>query len=168
MLSKKILCFAFVIITVFSFTVSVSALSGTSYSDLPSTSSQVNNLINYAMSYDDFITSDYVCYRDEANSYYLVWSDEITWSGSKITADDIKYVRYYRPSNTSSWQYSFGEDDTFSFSTAYIVTSNVYGLGTVSELFETYYYQRNLMLLFIVITAFVLVIAFVSLKGGKK
>ncbi len=165
---KKILCIVFVVITVFLFTVSASALSGTSYSDLPSTSSQVNNLINYAMSYDDFINSDYVCYRDEANSYYLVWSDEMTLSNSKVTAEDIKYVRYYRPSNTSTWQYYYGEDDTFSLTSAYLVTSNIKGFGTVSELFETYYYQRNLTILFIVITAFVLVIAFVSLKGGKK
>ena len=165
---KKILCIVFVVITVFLFTVSASALSGTSYSDLPSTSSQVDNLVNYAMSYDDFINSDYVCFRDEANSYYLVWSDEMTLSNSKVTAEDIKYVRYYRPSNNSNWQYYYGEDDTFSLTSAYLVTSNIKGFGTVSELFETYYYQRNLTILFIVITAFVLVIAFVSLKGGKK
>lgn len=167
-MSKKILCIVFVVITVFLFTVSASALSATSYADLPSTSSQVTNLINYAMSFDDFITSDYVCFRDDSNSYYLVWSDDITWSGSQISAGDIKYVRYYRTSSTASWQYGYGTDTSFNFSTAYLVTSNIQGLGSTSSVFETYYHQYNIMLLVILLTGFMLVIAFTSLKGGKS
>lgn len=165
---KKILCIFFVVITVFLFTVSASALSATSYGDLPSTSSQVTNLINYAMSFDDFITSDYVCFRDSQYSYYLVWSDDITWQGSTISADDIKYVRYFRNNNYDEWQYGYGSDTSFTFSTAYLVTSNVQGLGSTSSVFETYYHQHNIMLLFILLTGFILVVAFTSLKGGKS
>ncbi len=165
---KKILCIVFVVITVFLFTVSATALSATSYGDLPSTSSQATNLITYAMSFDDFITSDYVCFRDDLNSYYCVWSDDITWSGSTISADDIKYVRYWRSSNTSSWQYGYGSDTSFSFSTAYLITSNVPGLGSTSSVFETFYFQHNFMILGIVFTSFLMVIAFISLRGGKE
>lgn len=167
-MSKKIICIVFVVITVFLFTVSASALSATSYSDLPSTSSQATNLITYAMSFDDFITSDYVCFRDSQYSYYCVWSDEITWSGSTISADNIKYVRYFRNNTYDEWQYGYGIDTSFTFSTAYLVTSNVPGLGSTSSVFETYYFQHNFMILGIVFTGFLLVIAFTSLKGGKS
>lgn len=165
---KKILCIFFVIITVFLFTVSASALSVTSSGDLVSTSTQATNLINYAMSFDDFITSDWVCFRNDTNSYYLVWSDDITWSGSKISADYIKYVRYYRTSNQADWVYSSGTDTSFTFSTAYIVTSNIAGLGQTSSVFDNYYFHHNFILLGILFTGFLLVIAFTSLKGGKK
>ena len=165
---KKVLCIFFVIITVFLFTVSASALSCSSYSDLPSTSSQVTALVNYAMSFDDFVYSDWVCYRDDVNTYYLVWADEMTWSGSTVSADNVKYVTYYRESNTSSWRYGYGSDSKFTFSTAYLVTTNIQGFGSMSDIFETYYFQRNFILLGILFTGFLLVIAFTSLKGGKK
>lgn len=165
---KKLLCFVFVVITVFLFTVSASALSGSSYSDLPSISSQVTALVNYAMSFDDFVYSEWVCYRSDNNTYYLVWADEMTWSGSTVSANNVKYVTYYRESNTMSWRYGYGSDSKFTFSTAYLVTTNIHGLGSMSDTFETYYFQRNFMLLGILFTGFLLVIAFTSLKGGKK
>lgn len=158
----------FSIITVFLFSISSFALSGTSYGDLTSTSSQAVNLINYAMSFDDFINSEWVCYRDDTNSYYLVWSDEMIWQGSTVSASDVKYVRYWRENNQASWKYGYGTDNNFTFSTAYLCTSNVPGLGSISEVFESYYYQHNFLVLGVLFTSFILVIAFVSLKGGKK
>ena len=165
---KKILCIVFVVITVFLFTVSASALSGSSYGDLVSTSSQANSLISYAMSFDDFITSKWVCYRDDANSYYLVWSDDMKWQGSTVSATDVKYVRYWRDNNQTSWQYGYGSDSKFTFSTAYLCTSNIQGLGSTSEFFESYYFRHNFILLGILFTGLLLVIAFTSLKGGKS
>lgn len=167
-MTKKILCILLVVITVFLFTVSVSAFSATSYSDLTSTSSQATNLINYAMSFDDFMYSDYVCFRDDSNSYYCVWSDDITWSGSQITAGDIKYVRYYRTSNTADWRYGYGTDTSFRFSTAYLVTSNIQGLGSTSELYETYKTQSNLIGLIVAIGSFAFALMLIKMKGGQN
>lgn len=165
---KKILCIIFVVITVFLFTVSASALTGSSYSDLPSTSSQVTSLINYAMSFDDFLYSEWVCYRDDTNSYYLVWADDMTWQGSTVSADNVKYVRYWRENNQASWRYGYGSDSKFTFSTAFLCTTNIQGLGSMSDVFERYYFQENFITLGIVFTGLLLVIAFTSLKGGKS
>lgn len=167
-IGKRILCIFFVLITLFLFTVSSFALSATSYGDLPSTSSQAINLLNYAMSFDDFMYSDYVCFRDSQYSYYLVWSADITWSGSTISADDIKYVRYFRNSNYDEWQYGYGTDTSFTFSTAYLVTSNIQGLGSTSAVYETYKTQSNLIGLIVAIGSFAFALMLIKMKGGQN
>jgi len=49
-------------------------ISGT-YDDMESTSSQAENLIDYASSYESFMDSDFVVFHDSQYSYYIVWGD---------------------------------------------------------------------------------------------
>lgn len=161
MMIKKFLCLFLIVISAFLlFSSSASALSGTSYSDLPGSSSQVTNLINYAASY--------VCFRDSVNSYYCVWSDDITWSGSNISGTNVWYVRYYRNSTYDTWMYSHGTDSSFTFSTSYLVTSNITGLGSTSQVYEEYKAQELYTGFLVAIGSFVFALMLIRLRGGQN
>lgn len=147
----------FVLIAVFLlFSLPCSALTFSStYSDLTSTSSQVTNLINYAMNYDTFIASDYVCFRPSQYEYYIVWGD-LDLNGSTVSSSkEVEYIRYYRESTYGEYNYDYGSDSSFSLSSSYINTSNLDTYGFSSSVHNTYYYQYVVHGLLVLIVAFV-------------
>lgn len=166
---KKILLFllSFVLL-VSAMTFSSSALTvSDTYSDVASTSSQAVNLVNYAMSYDDFINSDFVVFCDEQYSYYIVWSDELSYDGSTVTGTDIQYIHYYRSGSSGSYSYSYqyGTDTSFGLSSSYVCTSNIDDFGFKSAVFEEYYEQYELKWFLILIGSFLFVLMISALRG---
>lgn len=166
--------FSFIILTVvlmscgLSFSSSALSVAGT-YSDVASTASQANNLINYAMSYDSFIDSDFVIFCDQQYSYYIVWSDELTVDGSAVSGSDIEYIHYYRQSVTGSqYTYVYGTDSIFNLFSDNICTSNLPEFGFSSSVFAQYEYQHHITLLFILIASFGFVITIKLLRGSKS
>ena len=121
------------------------------YADLVGTSSQAVNLLNYAMNFDSFRDSDFVIFNDEQYSYYIVWGKDFTYTSSTVVGSDVEYVRYYRSGSTGSYQYYYtkGSENSFSLTYDNLVTSNLNEVGVVSPTYETYEYQYNTTLLFI-------------------
>lgn len=166
--------FSFIILTVvlmscgISFSSSALSVAGT-YSDVSSTASQATNLVNYAMSYESFIDSDYVVFCDQQYSYYIVWSDELTVDGSAVSGSDIEYIHYYRTGTTGSqYTYVYGTDSIFNLFAEHLCVSNLAEFGFISPTFYQYEYQHNITLLFILIASFGFVIAIKILRGSKS
>lgn len=166
--------FSFIILTVVlmscSLVFSSSALSvaGT-YSDVSATSTQSNNLINYAMSYDSFIDSDFIVFCDQQNSYYIVWSDELTVDSSAVSGSDVEYIHYYRQGTTGSqYTYVYGIDSIFNLFAENLCTSNLAEFGFISPTFYQYRYQHNITMLFVLIASFGFVITVKMLRGSKS
>lgn len=150
--------------------VNVSALNvNDTYSDVASTSSQANNLINYAMSYDDFLNSDFVIFCNAQNSYYIVWSDELVYDGSIVKGTDIQYIRYYRSGTTgnNAYVYDYGVDSSFNLRSTYVCTSNIKDFGFRSAVFEDYYHQHIIKSFCILIASFLFVMFISALRGHK-
>lgn len=138
------------------FTLPCSALTFLStYSDLTSTSSQVTNLINYAMNYDSFITSDYVCFRPSQYEYYIVWGKLELNNNVVSSSDPVEYIRYYREGNYGDYQYEYGSDPNFSLFSAFINTSNINTYGFSSSVHNAYYFNFVVQSLLIFILALV-------------
>lgn len=136
------------------------------YGDMGSTSSNTENLLLYAKNLDsNFIEKDYVIFRNEQYSYYIVWGD-LTFNGSSVTGSDVDYIRYVRD-NSMLYSYDVGVDQTFTLSNInYLVTSNVNGLGIASPIFETMEHEANVIKLAVFSTACVL--GLFILKLGKE
>lgn len=151
--------FRIIIIVILSFSLLAlpcSALSYSStYSDLTSTSSQVTNLINYAMNYDSFISSDYVCFRSNQYEYVIVWGD-LDLNGLTVRSEgSVEYIRYYRTSTLNEYNYDYGTDSSFSLSSSHINTSNIDSYGFSSSVHNQYYHEYIIRGLLILIVAFV-------------
>lgn len=137
------------------------------YSDVPGTSSQSVNLVNYAINYDhNFINSDFVIFCDQQYSYYIVWGENLELQDSKVVGNDIQYIRYYRISDDyySNYVYVAGSDTSFSLNFDTLVTSNIEKVGYSCPTFNTYQYQSNLIDLCIFALACLFVIALTSFR----
>lgn len=147
----------------------VSALEiDSTYGDVTSTSTQANNLINYAMSYESFKDSNYVIFNDVQYSYYIVWSDDLNLNSNNIvTATNIEYVHYYRDSTSgysSNYVYDYGTDSSFTLSSSYVNTSNLPNYGFKSVLHSEYInfeLEKNFLIMML---AFIFVIMVKNLR----
>lgn len=151
------------------FTVNCFALSSGTYSDLASTSSNVTNLINYAMSYDTFITSDYVVYQSAQYEYYIVWGD-LTYNGTQVQGSDINYISYIRSGSGYDYTYSYssGTDTNFTLIVSHIVTSNIPELGFTSSVYHGYKTNDNVTKFCVVMTAALFVVMCCSFRRSDK
>lgn len=168
---KKILSFILIVILCCNLIFSCSALTiSDTYSDVTSTSSQANNLINYAMNYNNFLYSDFVIFSDDLNSYYLVWSDDLVFDGVTVSGSDVEFVHYFRSGSAGSYSYSYeyGIDSAFSLSSSFVCTSNIAEFGFRSALFDEYYHRHEMLLLFLLICSFGFVLMILSLRGNKS
>lgn len=161
---KKIIS-VFIIVSLFvcSLSCSSSALDVTStYSDVTSTSTQAVNLVNYALSYDSFINSDFVVFCDAQYSYYIVWGD-FDYDGVGLSSrSGVEFIHYSRSDSTGSYSYSYqySVDGTFTLIPDHVCTSNVPGFGFVSSPYQEskFYYDYSLFLVFLGSVLFVILI----------
>lgn len=161
---SNLFIFLFLLFTIFVTSNRVEALTiNSTYADVVSTSTQVTNLINYAMSYDDFIDSDYVIFTDVQNSYYIVWSKDLSFNNNIVTGTNIKYIHYYRNSS-NVYTYVYGTDSSFSLRSSYVNTSSLNNYGFTSSLFEEYKKSNMDQYFSILVTAFIFVIMLSSLR----
>ena len=139
------------------------------YSDVSSTSTQAVNLVNFAMSYDDFVSSEYVVFCNEQNSYYIVWGD-LSYNGSTVSGSDVQYLRYYRTGTGTNNQYTYqyGTDSTFKLTPEHMCTSNLKNFGFSSSTYQQYkhYYDYSCFIVFVGSILFVILIQ--ELKRGNK
>lgn len=166
MKNKSIILFILLLFVVITHTNKVNALTfNSTYSDVVSTSSQANNLINYAMSYDSFIRSDYVIFSDQQYSYYIVWSEDLKFENDIVSGTSIEYIRYYRSGTTSyEYAYTYGTDTTFSLTSSNVNTSSLEEYGFKSVLYSEYKsYDLNSEFM-IIIVAVIFVIMIKSLR----
>lgn len=108
---------------------------------------QFTNLLNYATRYDSFYNSKYIAFRDSQNSYYLVWGDNNAFAveNNVVTCSDCSYVRYYRATTNSDWEYLYSENDTLSLGCDYMVTTNLVGvLGFGSVAVDEWEYRTSI------------------------
>lgn len=138
------------------------------YGSTAPSSSNVTNLINYALSFDSFRGSDFVVFNDAAYSYYIVWSPELQKSGDTVICDsEVYYIHYYRDgdSYSSSYFYESGTFDTFhlNLSPQYITTSSVPEVGFATDIVNQYRYYDSGTFFFIILVALVFAI-FVTRK----
>lgn len=135
------------------------------YIDMSATSTQTENLLNYAINQDsNFMEKDYVIFRDSQNSYYIVWGD-LDYSNSIVSGGEIKFIRYYRPDGQTVSTYLVGSDTSFRLSNInYLVTSNIVGLGISSPTFNQLEYQNDMIILSIFTTACVLAVSIIMIR----
>lgn len=140
------------------------------YADVPSTGSTVVNLIDYANSYDSFLDSDYVVFRDDQFSHYIVWGDlETDESGRVVSVDDsdVEFIRYYRTTNIgndNNYRYLYGVDDSFSLSSEHVNTSNLKNYGFSSSTYSSYYSDYQITMFLILIGSFLFAMMFLNLR----
>ena len=145
-----------ILVFVMSFSLSASAMVFTSsYGDMTSSSSQATNLINFAMGYDSFITSDWVCFRSGQNDYYLVWGDELEVNNRTVSGSDVEYVRYFRASNQAEWSYIYDSDTTFALTSDYVCSSNLKNYGFSNPTYSEYLFEYRVKGLLIIVTGLV-------------
>lgn len=155
----------------FIFSFSASALTiNVTYSDVVSSSTQANNLLNFAMSYESFRDSDFVIFCDQQYSYYLVWGDLTVSDAGVVSGADVEYIRYYREgdSYSSSYVYNYGTDVSFGLNPSDMVTSNLPDYGFSSELYRTYISQFELKHFLILLSSFCFVLMILRLRGSSK
>ena len=142
------------------------------YGTVTSTSTQAVNLLNYAMSFDSFAGSEYVIFNDSEYSYYIVWGDLVYEDGGISSKGEVEYIHYYRTSSsgyTGTYLYECGNDSSLvlSLSDEYICTSNVAGVGFVSQVGEQYefYNTATMLLVFAVAAIFAIMIKVFRREG---
>lgn len=168
---KKILTFSIVLsLCISCLAFNSSALTvNTTYSDVTSTSTQAVNLVNFAMSYDDFISSDYVVFCDAQYSYYIVWGD-LSYNGTSVSGSDVQYLRYYRSGSGTSYSYTYdyGTDSDFKLTPSHMCTSNIRNFGFSSSTYQEYkhYYDYNCFIVFVCSILFVILIQQLR-RGGS-
>lgn len=158
-LMKNKIIFVFItILLLFSLALPCFALSHSTYSDLAQNNSTVQNLLSFAMNYDSFAESDYVCYCSAQNTYFIVWGDLFV-NGNKVTSsEDINYIKYSRDTlNQYSYEVSSSSDFTLNINN--VITSNIDGVGMRSQIYEDYDYRNT----FVEFSIFFAVILFVIL-----
>lgn len=165
----KIFLCSVIIMAVFS--MSAFAFSTSTYGDMSSNSTQVQNLLSLAMNYDSFLYSDYVIFQNGQYSWYIVWSDKLEVSSGAVSSEGpVEYISYIRTGSgyDYSYNYTYGTDESFSLSGTHLTVSNVDGLGFKSELYQTFrdsHYTRYFQIFGM---AALLVIMFVTLRKGSK
>lgn len=168
----KYICFVVVLIfLVLAIPSRASALTvGSLYSDLNGTNSNVNNMVLWADRYESFNNSKYIAFRDSVNSYYLVWGDSDVFDVSfdNVTCSDCSYLRYYRESNSTDWNYLFVEGDTLSLATDKLVVTNLEGVrGFSNSLIDELEFRRNSRVIFIFYGVMIVFLGLlVSLRRG--
>lgn len=135
------------------------------YGTVTSTSTNAVNLLNYAMSFNSFYGSEYVIFNDSEYSYYIVWGDLEHEDGQVTSSGAVEYIHYYRTSTsgyTSNYIYESGVDSSFglSLSSEYICTTNLQGVGFVSQVGEQYefYNSASMLLIFAVAMIFAIML----------
>lgn len=129
------------------------------------TSTQAVNLVSYALTFDSFKDKEFVIFNDSDYSYYIVWGD-LKHEGNKVVSSgEIEYIRYYRISSSgynNYYTYEVGEDSSFvlNLSNEYIVTTNVDGVGFVSNTYEqhNFYHETGLFCILLVSMVFAIMI----------
>ena len=148
------------VLTPFLLFTNVNALSfPQTYSNLTPNNLITKNLINYANSFDNFVNSRYVCFRENENTYFLVWG-ALSINDNVVTGSNVEYIKY----SSITDLYSYGKDTNFSLSSDYINTSNIKDYGFRSDLFSKYQIFEYIKIFLIVLTGFSLVIMFRSLR----
>lgn len=141
---KKILSVFLTVLLIGVFCMNAFAFSHSTYGDLSQSSSQATNLLSYAMNYDSFLYSDFVIYQSEQYSYYLVWTDKLTYNGSRVSADgDVQFISYIRNGLNYSYTYNYGVSNDFSLNVNHMVVSNVDGLGFRSSFYNEFVFFDN-------------------------
>lgn len=165
---KKFIVFLMLLVlslSILTFNTSALTVSDT-YSDVASTSTNSNNLINMAIKYKSFNESKFVIFCDQQNSYYIVWSKDLSYNGSKVTGTNIEYVRYYRTGTTSStYVYDYGTDISFSLTADNLCTSNLENFGMASATYEQYKSDAEKLGLLILIGSFLFVMMLIGLRS---
>lgn len=159
---NKIFCLIFILCTFVVSIGSAAALSSTTSAALNSNNTTANNLISYAVNYDDFLSSDYVVYQEGTYSYYIVWGN-LKYNNSVITNDGIvNYVHYYREGTPGDYNYTYvyNTDDNFSLNINHSIITNITGAGGNSITFIEHYFYKNAMFLFIFSVAVLLCLLF--------
>lgn len=139
-MKNKVFIALFLFVIFFTLTiVPCMALEVSPSNNVTSTSTNANNLINYANSYSNFVYSDYVVLQSGDNEYYIVWGNDFTVNNSIVTSDKVEFIRYYRTGTmNNSYIYDYGTSDNFRLTlNDYVVTSNL-NIGMTSSIFDSY------------------------------
>ena len=165
---KKYLSFL-IIMTVFlaCLTFQSSALTvNDTYSDVVSTSTQANNLLNMAIKYKSFSDSEFVIFCDQQYSYYIVWGD-LVYSDGTVTGNNIEYIRYYRTGSGTSYEYTYshGSDTSFRLSSSNVCTSNIDDFGMRSATYDEYMSNVESIGLLVLIGSFLFVMTLIGLRS---
>lgn len=145
------------------------ALNTSTYADIASSSSNAQNLLNFAMNFDSFKNSDYVIFQNAQYSYYIVWGD-LTYNDTYVSANKINYVQYYREGSGYDYlyNYAYGTDNTFRLNVGNVVISNIEGLGMSSNLYRDYEYYQKTDLYVILFGGALLVIMILTFRSVAK
>ena len=100
---KKLFCFLFSFLLIIIFSFSCFAVNYSTYSDVLSTSTQVNNLLSLRSNSD--VLRDYVCIRTE-DEYILFIADKFDVVGDNISANNVRVISYRSSSGNSTRYYS--------------------------------------------------------------
>ncbi len=151
------------------FTANCFALSASTYADLAQSSTQVQNLISYAHSYNSFINSDFVVFQSGQYNYYIFWGD-LNYNGSSVTASEAECISYYREGSGYDYQYRYSYDDSenLSLTVNNLVVSNVDELGSSSALYEEFKSYNRDKAFGIFILAVLIVIMFLAFRRTFK
>lgn len=120
----------------------------TLYGTVSSTSSNANNLIYYAASFDSFNGADYVIFNDAQYSYYIVWGD-LEKSNGVVGGSDVYFIHYYRTDTsgyTGTYEYESGNftDFNLKLDSEYLTVSNIPEVGFISLVSEQLdFYENN-------------------------
>lgn len=137
------------------------ALSTTTYNDVLSNSSTVNNLLSLI---PERVTGkyDYIVFQNTSDSYYCFYGNDFSVSGSTVTAQGCNFIHYYRQGSTYSYVYEFGSQN-LTLNVNNVVTSNL-NLQKAANSFSFDEFQNNTILYFSVIIIAVFII-FSTLRG---
>lgn len=145
------------------------AFSGSTYGDMASTSTNTQNLINFAINCDSFKNSDFVVFQSAQYSYYIMWGD-LDYNGSSVTGSQVEYVQYVREGSgyDYAYQYNYGTEQTFTLSVNNVVVSNIEGCGMSSNIYRDYEYYRSYDLNTILFGGALLVIMILAFRSVSK
>lgn len=161
--------FFLVVITCFIVLFSVSpfcfAYSGTTYSDLAQSSTQVNNLISSAENYEIFEFSDFVVAQVGLYDYRIFWGD-LDYNGSYVSGDNVEYLQYVREGSSYdySYHYYYGNESTLSLKVDNLVVSNITELGSRSSLYEEFSFYDNMIIFAVFGLAMLIVSSFIAFR----
>lgn len=170
-MKSKILCFFFVIVLIFIFTINSFAISSNTYEGVTASTTTVQNLINQALSYDNFFHSDYVVYRADNYLYYVVWGDDFVYSNGRITASNVEFISYDRYGSGTSYynEYRYGTDSSLTVTIDETIVSNIQidGFSFLSTVVDEFNYRRYLHYFLIFGIGMLFVIMLSNLKGRR-
>lgn len=141
------------------------------HDNLVSTSTQVSNLLNFAMGYNSFRNSEYVVFTDADYSYYIVWGDLVK-EDNTVVGSDVEYCHYYRVSTSgynSVYSYEYGTDTDFTLNLGsdYYCTSNISEVGFVNSSALEYEVYDNVLNFLVLAVAMLFAIMVKILRGNK-